>query len=141
MTLAFLPIFTANLVFAQRFKSTSASATAFGANLLGAMFGGLLEYASLIIGYRTLLVVVALLYGLAFLTGRKELAVTAGDGGGEGESLGRSARPRALVASAPTDADDDDDDVSRGRPLRRPFPRRERRGGSHSHSIVPGAWT
>ena len=74
-------------MFAQRFKSTSASATAFGANLLGAMFGGLLEYASLIIGYRTLLVVVALLYGLAFLTGRKELAVTAGDGGGEA-SLG-----------------------------------------------------
>ena len=93
VTLAFLPIFTANLVFAQRFKSTSASATAFGANLLGAMFGGLLEYASLIIGYRTLLVVVALLYGLAFPTGRKELAVTAGDGGGEGESPGPSARP------------------------------------------------
>ena len=46
--------------------------------------------------------VVALLYGLAFLTGRKELAVTAGDGGGEGESLGRSARPwaRRLASSA-----------------------------------------
>jgi len=73
VTLAFLPIFTANLVFTQRFKSTSASATAFGANLLGAMFGGLLEYASLIIGYRSLLIIVALLYGLAFLTGRKEL--------------------------------------------------------------------
>ena len=73
VTLAFLPIFTANLVFTQRFKSTSASATAFGANLLGAMFGGLLEYASLIVGYRNLLIVVALLYGLAFLTGRKEL--------------------------------------------------------------------
>lgn len=75
VTLAFLPIFTANLVFAQRFKSTSASATAFGANLLGAMFGGILEYASLVIGYRALLIVVALLYGLAFLTGRKELTV------------------------------------------------------------------
>lgn len=73
VTLAFLPIFTANLVFTQRFKSTSASATAFGANLLGAMFGGLLEYASLIVGYRSLLIVVALLYGLAFLTGRKQL--------------------------------------------------------------------
>jgi SAM-dependent methyltransferase len=77
--LAFLPIFTANLVFAQRFKSTSASATAFGANLLGAMFGGLLEYASLIVGYRSLLLVVALLYGLAFLTGRKELSAPSGD--------------------------------------------------------------
>ena len=43
------------------------------------MFGGLLEYASLIVGYRSLLVVVALLYGLAFLTGRKELAAPSGD--------------------------------------------------------------
>ncbi len=93
VTLAFLPIFTANLVFTQRFKSTSASATAFGANLLGAMFGGLLEYTSLIIGYRSLLFLVAALYGLAFLTGRKELsgsvplpsAVGAAAGAGAGD--------------------------------------------------------
>lgn len=77
VTLAFLPIFTANLVFAQRFKSTSASATAFGANLLGSMFGGILEYTSLIIGYRALLIVVGVLYGLAFLAGRRELGVPA----------------------------------------------------------------
>ncbi|HEX5947184.1 MAG TPA: hypothetical protein VFY82_12935 [Acidimicrobiales bacterium] len=80
VTIAFLPIFTANLVFAQRFKSTSASATAFGANLLGAMFGGILEYTSLVIGYRSLLILVALLYGVAFLTGRKDLAVVEGEG-------------------------------------------------------------
>jgi len=83
VTIAFLPIFTANLVFAQRFKSTSASATAFGANLLGAMFGGLLEYASLIVGYRSLLFLVAILYGVAFLTGRNQLTEGA-DGEGEG---------------------------------------------------------
>src|SRR5690606_12826534 len=77
VTLAVLPIFTANLVFAQRFKSTSASATAFGANLLGSMFGGILEYTSLIIGYRALLIVVGVLYGLAFLAGRRELGVPA----------------------------------------------------------------
>jgi hypothetical protein len=71
--LAFLPIFTANLVFASRFKETAHIATAFGANLLGAMFGGLLEYASLVVGYRALLFLVALLYGLAFLTGRTHL--------------------------------------------------------------------
>jgi hypothetical protein len=46
---------------------------AFGANLLGAMVGGTLEYASLVTGYRALLVVVAVLYGLAFLTGRRYL--------------------------------------------------------------------
>jgi len=41
---------------------------AFGANLLGAIAGGVLEYASLLIGYRSLLIGVALLYGLAFVT-------------------------------------------------------------------------
>ncbi len=39
---------------------------AFGANLLGAMVGGVLEYTSLILGYRWLLVLIAALYGLAF---------------------------------------------------------------------------
>jgi hypothetical protein len=73
VTLAFFPIFTANLVFTQRFKSTASSTVAFGANLLGAMVGGLLEYAALITGFRGLLVVVAVAYGLAFLTGRKHL--------------------------------------------------------------------
>jgi len=76
VTLAFLPIFMANLIFTQRFKSTSASATAFGANLLGAMFGGLLEYTALIIGYRSLLFLVAALYSIAYFTGRKELNAT-----------------------------------------------------------------
>jgi SAM-dependent methyltransferase len=67
-TLAFAPIFLANLIFADRFKATAASATAFGVNLLGAMTGGLLEYASLVIGYRNLLLVVACTYLCAFLT-------------------------------------------------------------------------
>jgi hypothetical protein len=73
VTLAFFPIFTANLVFTQRFKATSSSTVAFGANLLGAMVGGLLEYTALITGFRGLLVLVALAYGLAFVTGRKHL--------------------------------------------------------------------
>lgn len=72
-TLAFFPIFTANLVFVERFKATASTTEAFGANLLGAMVGGVVEYASLIIGYRWLLVLVAILYGLAFLTGRRHL--------------------------------------------------------------------
>jgi hypothetical protein len=68
--LAFAPIFLANLVFAQRFRAVASSTTAFGANLLGAMAGGVLEYLALITGYRMLLVLVAGLYALAFLTTR-----------------------------------------------------------------------
>jgi Spermine/spermidine synthase domain len=71
--IAFAPIFAANMVFAQRFRDTADSGTAFGANLLGAMVGGILEYLSLIVGYRWLLALVALLYALAFLSGRGHL--------------------------------------------------------------------
>ena len=38
------------------------------------MVGGMLEYLSLLWGYRSLLVLVAVLYGLAFLAGRRHLA-------------------------------------------------------------------
>ena len=66
ITIAFFPVFLANLVFAQRFREVASSTLAFGANLLGAMVGGVLEYASLITGYRALLVVIGVLYGVAF---------------------------------------------------------------------------
>jgi SAM-dependent methyltransferase len=65
--LTFLPVFIANLVFAVRFKETASSTTAFGANLLGAMVGGVLEYSALLIGYRALVIVAGVLYAGAFL--------------------------------------------------------------------------
>jgi hypothetical protein len=67
LALAFAPIFCANLLFAQRFKETASLTIAFGANLLGAMVGGVLEYSSLIFGYRALLILIAGLYAAAFL--------------------------------------------------------------------------
>ena len=67
VALAFTPIFLANLVFAERFRDTAKATAAFGANLIGAMLGGLAEYLSLIVGYRHLLLVVAALYAAAFL--------------------------------------------------------------------------
>jgi Spermine/spermidine synthase domain len=69
--LAFAPIYIANLVFAQRFSGVETAGTAFAANLLGAMAGGTLEYISLITGYRFLLIVTGVLYGLAFVTWAK----------------------------------------------------------------------
>jgi hypothetical protein len=65
--LAFAPIFLANIIFAQRFRDVASSTVAFSANLLGAMVGGIVEYSSLVFGYRNLLIVVAAFYGLAFL--------------------------------------------------------------------------
>jgi SAM-dependent methyltransferase len=75
VSLAFAPIFLANLVFAERFRDVGLSTVAFGANLLGAMVGGILEYSSLVIGYRSLLFVIAALYGFAFLFRQKEAAL------------------------------------------------------------------
>jgi SAM-dependent methyltransferase len=63
----FTPIFAANLVFALRFRDVESSNLGFGANLVGAMVGGLLEYLALITGYQALALLVAVLYVLALL--------------------------------------------------------------------------
>ena len=70
VAVAFAPVFLANVVFAQRFRDVADSTTAFGANLLGAMIGGLVEYAALVTGYQALLFAVAALYGAAWLLQR-----------------------------------------------------------------------
>jgi hypothetical protein len=63
---AFLPVFLANLVFAGSFKGTGPSAdVAFASNLIGIMLGGMLEYASLLMGYRNLLLIVIAFYVLS----------------------------------------------------------------------------
>src|SRR5256714_1310436 len=62
VAVAFVPIFLANLIFAKRFRDVAASNVAFGANLLGAMVGGVLEYVSPITGYRVLRILVGALY-------------------------------------------------------------------------------
>ena len=73
---AFLPVFLANLVFAGSFKGTGPSAdVAFASNLIGIMLGGMLEYASLLIGYQNLLLIVIGFYVLsALLLRRREPA-------------------------------------------------------------------
>ncbi len=65
--LAFAPVFFANLVFTYSFRDTRTADMAFASNLLGAMVGGALEYLALISGYQSLLLLVAVLYGLAYL--------------------------------------------------------------------------
>ncbi len=65
--LAFAPIFWANIAFAKRFAASSSSTDAFAINILGAMVGGCMEYLALITGYRSLLIIVGLLYLAAFL--------------------------------------------------------------------------
>jgi SAM-dependent methyltransferase len=83
--IAFAPVFFANLVFTYSFRDTAEADMAFASNLLGAMLGGALEYVALLTGFRSLLLVVALCYGAAFVLYRRrgvtrlteELAVAA----------------------------------------------------------------
>ncbi|MBZ5546474.1 MAG: hypothetical protein LAO22_00735 [Acidobacteriia bacterium] len=62
-----VPVFFAGLLFASEFRAVESPAAALGANMLGAVVGGLLENLSLIIGMKALLLVAAVLYSLAGL--------------------------------------------------------------------------
>jgi len=65
--LAFTPIYIANVAFAKRFQESGDTRSAFAINLLGTIVGGCLEYAALFTGYNNLLLLVGVLYLLAFV--------------------------------------------------------------------------
>ena len=71
--LVFSPVFCAGLIFSSSFKESSSTAEDFGANLLGAMVGGVGEYISLLAGYQFLLILVAGCYVLAIVMRRGDL--------------------------------------------------------------------
>lgn len=60
--LMFSPILCAGLLFASAIKDSTSLARDYGTNLLGAMFGGVSEYLSLVTGFNALLLVIALFY-------------------------------------------------------------------------------
>jgi SAM-dependent methyltransferase len=60
--LAFVPILFAGVIFAVSFSHVAEADRAFGANIAGAMFGGLAEYSSMVLGFRYLLFVAVALY-------------------------------------------------------------------------------
>ena len=69
--LAFTPIFLANVIFSHSFRDSLSADIAFGSNLLGAMVGGVFEYAALALGYPFLLLPVICFYGIAFFFRRR----------------------------------------------------------------------
>jgi hypothetical protein len=72
--LMFSPILCAGLLFGSAIKRSTSLPRDFGANLLGAMAGGVAEYLSLITGFRVLLAVIALCYIGALAARRVEHA-------------------------------------------------------------------
>ncbi len=65
--LAFTPVFLANIIFTNSFRDSETADIAFASNLLGIMVGGGLEYFSMLIGYRLLLIPVIVFYACALL--------------------------------------------------------------------------
>ncbi|MFN8518306.1 MAG: hypothetical protein U0667_02705 [Chloroflexota bacterium] len=98
VVLAFAPVFFANLVFSHSFRDTRTADMAFASNLLGSMVGGALEYVALITGYQALLILVAGLYGLAWLFASR-LRMLADRDLDAGEAPGQ---PPALTEAAAT---------------------------------------
>jgi spermine/spermidine synthase len=60
-----VPVFFAGLLFSLEFRTVTSPGAALGANVLGAVAGGLLENLSLVIGLRALLLVTLGLYAIA----------------------------------------------------------------------------
>jgi len=68
--LVFSPIFCAGLLFGSSIKRSPDVTIDYGANLLGAMVGGVAEYLSLLMGFQFLLLLVAAFYVAALATRR-----------------------------------------------------------------------
>ncbi len=64
------PIFFTSLIFSEAFGRTSDATTAFGANMLGVVVGGVLEYSSMITGLNDLYLIALALYAAAALADR-----------------------------------------------------------------------
>jgi len=72
--LAFAPIFFAGVVFAVSFTAAAEPDRAFGFNIAGAMFGGLAEYSSMLLGFQYLLFVAVALY-IVSMIGDHEMVI------------------------------------------------------------------
>ena len=62
-----VPVFFAGIIFTESFRRAAGRSNAFGANMLGAVAGGLAQNLSFIFGMKALLLIAALVYGAAAL--------------------------------------------------------------------------
>jgi spermidine synthase len=70
-----LPVFFAGIIFVQSFRGARFEGKALGANLFGALVGGLLESMSLWTGIKSLVLLAAILYGVSYLTLKSDTRV------------------------------------------------------------------
>jgi SAM-dependent methyltransferase len=80
-TLVFTPIAFAGVIFAASFRRTRQPDRMFGANVAGALVGGLAENASVLLGFQLLLCVAVGFYVLSALLGNREVPAAAAEKG------------------------------------------------------------
>ena len=68
------PIFFSGLAFSSELKLISLE-TALSSNILGAMFGGLVEYNTMYFGYKSLYIIIIIMYVIAFLGTNKRKVI------------------------------------------------------------------
>jgi hypothetical protein len=72
------PVYFGGLIFARLIESEPRLYEAYGSNVLGAVFGGTVEYLSLIYGFQLLLAIALLFYLVVFLLLRRPGATPGG---------------------------------------------------------------
>jgi spermidine synthase len=73
LSIAYLfPVFFAGIIFTEAFRRCARKSSAFGANIVGAVAGGLAQNASFIFGMKALLLLAALFYAAAAVMGMLE---------------------------------------------------------------------
>ena len=69
-----LPVFFSGLAFSTELKKIKSSSVALSSNILGALFGGLVEYNSMYFGFKFLYLLAILIYISAFLFSKSKIA-------------------------------------------------------------------
>jgi hypothetical protein len=72
----FVPVFFAGVIFAASFRDSAHPDVDFGSNIGGAILGGLSENLSLVIGFKNLILLAMLYYGLSTVFGWRRAAGT-----------------------------------------------------------------
>ncbi len=72
-----LPIGIAGVIFSALLARSATPAASLGSNLLGAVAGGIVEYTSMVVGLRALVILAAVFYAIALMAGRRRTSGTA----------------------------------------------------------------
>jgi SAM-dependent methyltransferase len=83
--LLLLPVYFAGIIFAQSFSTAKLAGPAIGANMLGAVLGGWIEYLSMMVGFRALVLLAFLLYMASLFAHVRHVAAARQSAGPDGE--------------------------------------------------------